>query len=49
VATKRLVADLRKTLKSLFGLDADPFHPYSHGEWRPRFGAKSRLPETRFP
>lgn len=38
---KRLVADLRKKLKAAFGLDEDPFHPFSGSRgWRARFQAK---------
>lgn len=47
-STKQLVTEFRRTLKALFQLETDPFHPYGHGGWRPRFVAKSRLPADLF-
>lgn len=43
-AVKTMVYRLRTTMREVFGLRDDPFHPYSH-DWLPRFRCYASPPE----
>jgi hypothetical protein len=46
-AVKRQVSTLRAQLKEAFGLEDDPFAPYTKGGWRSQFAAHASVDEER--